>query len=45
MSTITRDKARMVRHISAANGRPLCGGGNGGRSSQYQVDLRAMRRD
>lgn len=39
MSTLTRDTNRAKRHIAGADGRPLCGGGHGARSAQFQVDL------
>jgi hypothetical protein len=39
MSTLTRDKKRVRRHAIREDGRPLCGGGHGARTAQFQEDL------
>jgi hypothetical protein len=39
VSTITKDKPSAVRHIARTGGRPLCGGGHGGKTASYQIDL------
>jgi hypothetical protein len=38
MSTITRDRKRVRRHAIRPDGRPLCGGGHGARTAQFQED-------
>ena len=39
MSSLTRDFKHARRHLVREDGKPLCGGGHGGRTAQYKVDI------
>jgi hypothetical protein len=42
VSTITKNVVHaspLKRHIEGPNGKPLCGGGNGGRKAGWQIDF------
>ena len=40
MGTLVKGENKTLRrHLARDNGRPLCGGGNGGKTSAYQLDM------